>query len=124
MTYLLGSLPHPEDKSAAARRPYQRIVGVYVLKRAPFDTEVEIYEPGEDRNTYILEYFEMETWLRNVMNIRGEFFRRICDMLWNFHIVAFHPDVERCISLRNSDVPGWEEEISLGFKDEESYAGT
>lgn len=103
-------MPHPDDRSSAQRRPTVRQEGIYFVFRAPFDTEVHIREPEGD--TYALEYFEFENWLRFVMQVRGEEFRCICDRLWNFHSIAFFPG-GRCVILRESpESEGWEEEIT------------
>lgn len=116
------TLPEPGETSGTPRKPFQKQEGVYYLQREPMDTEVTLWEPSRD--TYILEFFELVTFLQGVLQLKEEFRNRVLDYLWNFFRVAVHPDKERCVILRTVDPEGWEDEVSLLFKREYDHAGT
>jgi hypothetical protein len=114
-------MPDPRDTSGAPRLPYAKKLGIYFLTREPYDTEVlltEPKEPGEDTaDSYLLEYFEVVKFLKNILWLQPEDTRRILDHLWSFYRVAFDSRTGRSVILRTVDVEGWESEIKLLFKE-------
>lgn len=121
--YLFGPLPDPSDTSGTPRKPYLKQEGIYVLAREAGDTEVAMLEPNGD--TYILEFFEAEVFLKTILKVKEMYRQRILDYLWNFFRVAFDPDVEHAVILRGVDQEGWEDEIKLHFKEnrDDSFPG-
>ena len=117
--YLISSMPDPTETAGTQRRPYEKHKGIYVLAKEAGDTELVMLEP-ETNDTYIMEYFECEAFLKNILQLREEFRNRVLDYLWNFFRVAFDADVEHVVILRTVDPEGWENEIKLQFKDRSS----
>ena len=107
-------LPHPEDVSPAPRVPFEKQDGVYLFYREPGDTAVFIQEPHED--SYILEWFEFDTFLRCILRMEEEPRNRLLDMVWNFYSVALNTVQDRAVVLRSPDRADWENEIELCFK--------
>lgn len=116
--FMFSLMPDPTETAGTQRKPYERQKGIYVLAREAGDTELVMLEPNRD--TYILEYFECEKFLKGVLQLREEFRNRVLDYLWNFFRVAFDPDVEHVVILRTVDPDGWEGEIKLAFRDKSS----
>lgn len=112
-------VPDPQDVSPAPRKPWQKQEGVYFFHRPPLDTEVTIWEPNKD--TYILEYFEFEKFLRLLLEVPEERRLRILDNLWGFFRVAMHVPSYRHVILRTQDVDGWENEVCLFNLEPRSY---
>ena len=119
--YLFGPLPDPLDTSGTPRKPYLKQDGIYVLAREAGDTEVVMLEPNRD--TYILEFFEVEKFLKNILGVEEMYRQRVLDYLWNFFRVAFDPDVEHVVILRGVDQEGWENEVKLHFPGDEDKDG-
>jgi len=115
MSWLPFMLPDPGEKIEAQRKPFEKQDGIYVLAREAGDTEVNLFEPNGD--TYPLEYFECESFLKGILHLEEMYRQRILDYLWNFFRVAFDPKVEHVIILRTVDPEGWETEIKDLFKD-------
>jgi len=80
-------LPHPEDKSPAPLRPTQIKNGTYTAFREPYSTEVRLVEP--DGESYLLEFFEFETFLTARFGLLEERANKILDLLWNFGRIDF-----------------------------------
>jgi hypothetical protein len=114
-------LPDPHDTSGSARKPFEKKAGIYFLSRERYDTEILITEPKEEGEsqapTYLLEYFELVRFMKNIIQLRPEDTRRILDHLWNFYRVAFDSTTGRSVVLRTVDLEGWESEIQLLFKE-------
>lgn len=106
----LSTMPDIREKSTAQRKPHERQEGVYILSREAWDTEITWREPNGD--TYLLSWFDAKMLMKTIFWPSGEFYRRVQDVLWNFHNVAVNWDTEQVVSLR-SEPDGWEEEISL-----------
>lgn len=108
-------LPHPEDVSPAPRVPFAKQDGIYLFYREPGDTAVFIQEPCED--SYILEWFEFETFLKCVLQMEEDTRNRLLDMVWNFYSVALNTVKDRAVVLRSPDRGEWESEIQLQFRE-------
>jgi hypothetical protein len=116
--WLSSQMPDPTETAGTQRKPFDKQKGIYVLAREAGDTELVMLEPNGD--TYILEYFECERFLKGVLQLDEMYRNRILDYLWNFFRVAFDPDVEHVVILRTVDPEGWENEVKLSFRDKSS----
>lgn len=115
MSWLPFMLPDPGEKIETQRKPFEKQEGIYILAREAGDTEVNLFEPKGD--TYTLEYFECESFLKGILHLKEMYLLRILDYLWNFFRVAFDPTVEHVVILKTVDPEGWETEVKDLFKD-------
>jgi len=86
----LTTMPNPEDKHPATLRPTNIKPGRYLLEREQYDTEVNITEPGGD--SYCLEFFECERFLRAVLRFEEVTVNKILDTVWSFGSAVFSVD--------------------------------
>jgi hypothetical protein len=79
-------LPDPEDKSPGQLRP-QKKEGVFLLEREPRDTEIKLTDP--DGDSYLLEFFQCEDFLRGPLQLPEVESNKILDTVWNFNRARF-----------------------------------
>lgn len=96
-------LPDPEDIHPSPLRPSKRKHGWYELHREAYETAIEVIEPNGD--SYMMEFFEFERFLKSVLKIEEVIANRISDTVWNFNRARFHTEEPEVILNRKD--PSW-----------------
>ena len=88
--------------AGAKLRPVERLEGIYILSKEPMDTEIVFLEPGmlKREENFLLEHFECELLLKNILKLKEEHVNVILDRLWNFYFVAFRCDIPEVVVTR------------------------
>lgn len=84
------------DEVSPGLKPHAkgRLLGVYDIQRPAFDDQVLLQLP--DSSSYLLSYFEFETYSKRLLDLSEDEHIRMTDMLWNFHHVRLTIEPSSC----------------------------